>query len=67
MEPPKERHEVRPPVAVVVALASILAITIIEIVALAQRIDGVMMTLGIGALAGIAGFSVRDILPRISK
>ncbi len=45
-----------------VALTAIAAITVIEIFALHKGIDGVMLSLSIGAISGIAGFKVKNIL-----
>lgn len=51
-------HKKRSNFSVIVA---IVCITLIEIVALLNGINGYAFTLSVGALAGIAGFKFRDL------
>ena len=48
-------------------LAAIIAITIIECVAITNGIDGRVLILSIAAISGLGGYSLKDILTRINK
>lgn len=47
-----------------VLCTAIVAIVVIELYALSQHVNGVMLATAIAAIAGIAGFKVRDIIKR---
>ncbi len=48
----------------ILAVAAIVALTVIEVVALLNGIDGQLMTLIIIAISVLAGAKIRDILPK---
>jgi len=46
-------------------LAAILAITIIECVALLKGVDGLLFSLAVAAISGLGGFQVKSVLDKI--
>ena len=48
----------------IVPLAAVICIAVIEAIALAQGIDGTMLAMSIGAIAGLGGYHIRKIIRR---
>jgi hypothetical protein len=47
-----------------IPLAAILCVTVIEAIALAQGIDGTMLAMSIGAISGLGGYHIRNLIIR---
>lgn len=52
---------------VVLSIAGIISLTMLETCALLKNIDGAMFGAVIAAIAGIAGYSLKDVIERVKK